>query len=798
MKTLLRRSTLATACGVLALCLTACSSPEDKVAGFNRRAEAFLQKGDIVKARIEYQNALQIDAKSVPALLGMAEIAERAREWPKSYALVSRAAELDAKNVPARIKLGKLTLASGQLDKALELSDATVALKPEDPAVLAFRAAVFLKLQDVKAAINLANRALEKDSNNVDANVVLASERLLAGDATSAIKYLDRVLQNDERNVGVQLIKVQALAKVADLDSAEQVLRRLTSLFPEEAAYRSMLVKFYLTHGMKGKAEAEQRAILAAKPDSVDAKLELVRFIAGVRGLQAAAQELESMTAAQPKDLDLKLALAQLRMDQKRPDDATATWKAVVAAGADSPAAIRARGALALQRLTAGDKTGAKTLVDEILTRDARNEQGLLLRASIAMDDRRLEDAVTDLRTILRDVPDSARAHLMLGRAHELQGLPELAQSQFARAAQISQYAPTYGMPYAEFLVKAGRIRQAEAVLRDVLRTSPGHTAAQRQLAQAYLRLGDLAAAQELADSLAKQDKTSVTATQIRGAVQAAKRDFASSIASFRSAYDKAPNEVQPLVALVRSYLIAGKTREAASFMQSVVASSPQNLSAHLLLGQVLMQAGDRPGATKAFQKVVEIDPRNVPGYQGLAGAAMAQDNPDAALATLEAGLQQVPNDYGLQLTRAYVFEVVKRYEDAIAIYEKLLTERPNAPVVANNLASLLTDHRSDEKSHKRAYELAQRFRGSEVPFFKDTLAWASHRVGKVKEAGDLLKTVAEEMPDIAAVQYHRGINLLAQNDKEAARKSLQKAIDLSKQSPFAQSDEARRILQGL
>jgi tetratricopeptide (TPR) repeat protein len=181
-----------------------------------------------------------------------------------------------------------------------------------------------------------------------------------------------------------------------------------------------------------------------------------------------------------------------------------------------------------------------------------------------------------------------------------------------------------------------------------------------------------------------------------------------------------------------------------------------------------------------------------------LAGAAMAQNKPEAALVAVDAGLQQVPDDFGLRLTRASVFEGLKRYDEAISLYEKLLAERPNAPIVANNLASLLTDHRTDDKSLKRAYELAQRFRGTDVPYFKDTLAWASHRVGKVKEAGDLLKTVAEEVPDLAAVHYHRGMNQLAQNDKEAARKSLQKAIELAKDAPFPQSDDARQTLQGL
>ncbi len=798
MNTLLRRTNLAAASAVLVLGLAACSSPEEKVAGFNKRGEAFLQKGDVTKARLEFQNALQIDGKSVQAMMGLSDLAERGREWGKAYGLLNRVVDLDPKNVAARIRLGKLTLAAGQLDRALEQSDDTMSLKPEDPGVLAFRAAVFLKLQDPKAAVDLARRSIAKDKDNVDAHVVLASERIQAGDATTAITYLDHVLQGNERNVGVQLIKAQALEKLAKVDSAEQVFRRLTTLFPEETSYRLMLVRFYLSHGMHGKAEAEQRAILATKPDNADAKIELVRFIAGVRGLPAAAKELESMVAAKPKDVELKMALAQMRLDQKRSDEAVATWKQIIADAGDGAAGTRARAALATQRLAAGDKAAARPLIDEVIARDARNEQGLILRASIAMEERRLEEAVTDLRTILRDVPDSARTQLMLARVHVLQGLPDLAQSQYARAAQAAQFAPQFAMPYAEYLVETGRLRQAEPVLRDVLRAAPDHAPAQRLLAQTYIRLGDLASAQGLADALAKQDAAGVTATQIRGAVLAAKRDFEGSIASFRSAHAKAPNDVQPLVALVQSYLIAGKTREAASFIQSVLAGSPENVPAHLLLGQVMMQAGDRPAAAKAFQRVVEIDPANRSGYQGLVGAAMGQGKPDAALAAVDAGLQKLPNDFTLRLSRASVLESQKKFDEAIAIYEKLVVEQPNSAVVANNLAALLTDHRHDEKDLKRAYELAQRFRGSQVPYFRDTFAWASHRVGKVQEAGDLLKTVVDEVPDVAAIQYHRGMNQLAQNNKEAARKSLQRAIELSKDSPFSQAEEARRALQGL
>ena len=61
--------------------LMACSSPEEKVQAFTQKGQAYLAEGDWVKARLEFQNALQINPNSVPAMYGMVTIAERASDW---------------------------------------------------------------------------------------------------------------------------------------------------------------------------------------------------------------------------------------------------------------------------------------------------------------------------------------------------------------------------------------------------------------------------------------------------------------------------------------------------------------------------------------------------------------------------------------------------------------------------------------------------------------------------------------------------------------------------------------------
>lgn len=779
--------------------LVACSSPEEKVAAFAKKGQSYLQEADVVKARLEFQNALQINPNNVPALFGMAEVAERTSDWNRAYGLLSKVIELDPKHMQAQLKLGKLLLAAGQVDKALEVSNAASKLDPESADTLALRAAVMFKLNDRAAAVELAEKALKANPKQVDALVVLATQHLLDRDGKGALAYLDRALADNERDVALQLIKAQAFEKMGQLDDAEAVFRKLIGFYPDNKVLRQMLAQFFMAHKMPDKAEAQYRDMVKERPKDMEAKLDLVRFIGQLKGQDAAADELLAFIKADPKAYDLKLMLASQRQQQKRGADAQALWREVIAEAGKDPAGLRARAALAADLLGAGKKDEANKLIAEVVAADARNEPALLLRAGVAMDERRLDDAVADLRTILRDAPTSAQARVMLARALEMQGSKDLAQDEYARAAQDGKFAPIFAMPYAEYLMRVGKARLVEPALRETLQKSPRYLPAYQLLAQSYLNTGDIVSAQKVADAVAALGDEAVAASQLQGAVDAARNQFDDSISAYKKAYELSPGQAQPMVALVRSYLGAGKVKEAQAFLQSVVAASPGNLDARLLQAQIAQQTGDKAGARQGYEAVLQRDPKNAVAWLSLVGMAAVENRLDDADALLQRGLAQMPGDFALRLARAGLLEQRGQFDQAIALYEQLNKERPNAEVVINNLASLLSDARTDEASHKRAYDLAQGLRASPVPQFKDTVGWASYRVGRYAEAAAQLRDAAKAMPGLPLMHYHLGMNLLAQGNKEGARKSLQEALDLAaKGAPFPQADEARKALTGL
>ncbi len=797
-KSTIKKIVISATLSFLLIGMMGCSTPEEKANKYFQKGSVLLEKGDYAKASIEYHNALQIKKTMAPAIYGLALIAEKKGEWQEMFGLLSKVVEQDPKHVEAQIKLGSILLAAEKLDKALEVSNKLLALDKDNSAILAFRAAVLLKTGDPKGALEQANLALTKKQDNVEALVVLASERIAAGDLVKAISYLDTGLKSNPKSIALNILKVSALENMPDLPKAEEVHRKLIEYNPDVGAFRVALTQFYTKHKMLDKAELELRAISAKSPTDFQAKLDIVRFVNSTKGPQAARQELENYAKNEPANNEFKFALVGFYQSQKDPVTAEKILNEVIASSKTPADTAKAKVMLAGKHLSEGKKEAAVKLVDEVLVADARNEQALLMKAGLDIDDRKFDQAVERLRTILRDAPNSTRALLLLATAHNLSGAAELADEHYLRAFQAGKMAPQFGMPYAEFLLKRNQPQRAEKILQDMLAVNQKYVPGLKMLAQAKISRSDWVGAQRVADEIKSIGNAGPVADQIMGVIQAGQKNYGESIAAFQRAHDSAPADAQPVAALVRTYMLAGKQKEALSFLSSVLASNPSNIDARVMQGQIYAASGEKQKAIESFKSVISQAPKATVGYQQLASFYMREKQPEEAQQTIAQGLIAVPNDFGLRLTQAGVFELANKFDDAIKSYESLIKERPGAEVIVNNLVSLITDHRTDKASFERAYTLGQSLSRSDVPYFKDTYGWASYKAGKFSEAVTSLESATKALPDVAIFQYHLGMAYAASADKPKARKALEKALKLADAKQPVPQDEIINTLKGL
>ena len=780
--------------------LVACSTPDEKAEKYYQKGMALIDK-EPAKAKLEFQNALQIKKNMSKAMYGLGLVAEREGDWKGAFSLMREVAEQDPKNINAITKLGQIFLAAGKLDLALEKSTKALELDKNNVAALNLYAAIQLKQNNKKGALEYANLALAIDKNNQDAFLVLANISLAENDSTKAIAYFDKALGSNEKNLTVQFLKTKALESLSKFEEADKTYQKMLQLFPENTFIKKTYAQFLMKTNRVDEAELQLRAIAKNSPDNVVAKLDVINFILATKGGAAGRSEMENFVKKEPKNYELAFALGDLYRAQKDSAAEEKLLNQIVKEAGNSPQGYKAQGLIAYKLMADGKNAAASKMLNEIISADKSNSLALTLRANLAMQEKSYDAAISDLRSVLRDSPDSSNAALMLATTYESVGSAELAEESYIKAFDTSKLSAKYGVPYAQFLVRRKQPERAEKVLESMLSSHPNDMLALRAFAQFKIAKGDYAGAQSLADRVKNTDVQSPIADEILGAISSNKNDLVGTISSLKRAHDKSPSDIKLINAIVNTYVQAGKTQDAIGFMQTVTKTSPTNAEAKLILGQLYASAGMSQNAIQTFNSLIQSNPNMTVAYQRLALEQVNTQFKVEAEKTINQGLLKAPNNFDLLITQASIYEASGKYDNAISVYEKLIIDRPDSELVANNLAFLLLDARTDKASFEHAYQLVSKSK-SNLPQFMDTLGWASYKLGKFDEAEVALTKAIEQMPNMAVFHYHLAKVHLAKNNNELAKQALQKvikhSIDAKSEQDIAIKADATKLLQSL
>lgn len=271
---------------------------------------------------------------------------------------------------------------------------------------------------------------------------------------------------------------------------------------------------------------------------------------------------------------------------------------------------------------------------------------------------------------------------------------------------------------------------EEERFLADLFRAQPDNVAVMARLALARLRLGQGAAADELA----------------------------------LRAVDVAPNDPGALSALGQVHRGHGRITEARQALERAVKLDPRLGSAWLALGEImamLPETGAADAAIDAFRRAAALAPRDPRPLAGLAAALMGARRHDEAIAAYRTAivLCQAPNPADLLNNLGVALERVERRDDAVAALRAAALVRPDSPAILDNLGNaLLAVGRSSEAEicHRRA--LAQGARGAET---WSNLGNALHRQGRLDEADSAYRRAIAMQPAMPKFHTNLALNLL-------------------------------------
>jgi tetratricopeptide (TPR) repeat protein len=319
---------------------------------------------------------------------------------------------------------------------------------------------------------------------------------------------------------------------------------------------------------------------------------------------------------------------------------------------------------------------------------------------------------------------------------------------------------------------------------------------AQRALADAAMRLGDMSGLQDAATQLIKLqprspdgyalralsninrqqyaqaegdvDKAIEVAPQSalgyvqRGNLKLVQKQFSDAAKAFQDALDHNPNSTDALRGLVSAEIAQKQVDKAIDAARVQIGKSPGNSNFYSLLGTMLFRSkNDLSGAEDAFAKSVALDKQNSDALIQLCEVRAAKGEVDQAIATGEQSLKENPRQTGLDLLMGNLYQSKSDWKDAEDAYQSALAINSQNAVASNDLARVML---SRGENLDLALSLAQTAtRGlPNSPGAVDTLGWIYYRKGVYPLAVNYLEQAwkiqqKNNLPSNPDIDYHLG-----------------------------------------
>lgn len=781
---------------LVCLSLVACKTAEERAAEHYENGLKLIEAGDQQRALVEFLNTLQISADNIEARRKMAEVQKDMGRFNAAYRSYLQLVERAPDDLDGRINLGALAFETQEWEEFERHGSKALELAPDDIAVKA-----------IEVGLNYRQAVIE--NNTSERSAVLARAEKLAEDLPesfilrrvridgyieeqkydAALELIDEAIARTPEDMSLYNSKLQLLALLGDLEGLEASLRNMITIFPDDITPKQTILRFLLSQQRIDDAEDLLEEFFANAPTPEkrhQAFVDLVQFISSVRGLEAAQAKIEETLAANPDNDAWKVMRAALKFESGERDSAIAEVESILAAETSTLTDQERQSTkitFAGMLLTTGNEVGARREVEEILETDPNSVAALKMKANWLIQEDNTAEAISALRTVVENAPDDADAMVLMARAYERAGDKKLSQEFLSLAVDASNNAPRYSILYANALIAEENLLQAEQTLISSLRIEPNNLEILDLLGKIYLAQEDIPRAQRVAETLGGIDlPRAQEAANILNAGILAQQAGADQALAFleQLANEEGDENVRAKLNLIQAQLRTGKTEEATELAKQLVDDNPDSLQLRNVLAQAYSVAGNFPLAETEYVRILEAEPRLSSIWVRLARVRATMGNAEAARKTVEQGLAAVPEAPDLLWGKASYLEADGDIDGAIAIYEALYETLSDSPVIANNLASLLSTHRADEESLNRARTISRRLKDTDIPAFQDTYGWILHQSGNTDEAIPYLEAAAAGLPDDPRVQYHLGASYAAAGRGEDAQKQLTKALALT------------------
>ena len=675
----------------LLILVAACGSPDEKKMAFFEKGKSLLEAGDVVSARLEFKNAIQIDPDFAEAYHYLGKIELRQKNGKAAFGALARAVKLDPENIEARLDLGRLFLAGNALDRAEEQVDAVLEIKPGHVDAILLKAGIYMKNKDTKGALDLLGDLEGKPDLPPGFYLLKAGCLGLEKKDMEVDEVLARGRAAHPDSMVLILARIRFLGKQGKVQDMETELKNALGMAPDNLSLNLALASVYLQTNRQEKADTVIDQVIAHDPEDEKRVVAVAALLLRAKQEEKGIALIKDGMERHPETYLYTALLSEIYLKKKQLEQASQVLKDYVALAekAPEPDRVKARINLAKLEMIQGKAEPAEAQVDQVLEIDPKNIDAQYLKGRLALARRDGDEAVSRFRAVTEAHPDHLDGYIGLANAHVLDKNYDLALD----------------------------------VLKTALKRAPNSAKILKGMVRVNILKKDTRAAEENLKQLVSLDPYNIGSIAGLGDFYLSQHRYDEAIAQYRLIQQNKKGEALGHLKMADALVRTDKIDQAIDELEAG-AEKTKNSSVFITsLGQLYLKQGRKSEAVEKFKEALEMDPGNKLAWLTLAGIYEHDQEFEKAIALYREGITRNKDEWSAANNLAFLLgktQTSKADLDEALKYARIaLALNPGSGLVL------------------------------------DTLGWVNYKAGHLEEAERNLAQAVEKLPDNLEIQYH-------------------------------------------
>lgn len=749
-------------------------------------ASMALRLGERDKARGLAAKAVELAPSIAGTWVGYAQILQALDDSKGAMQAYLRALALDGRNTDARVGRAGLLINAGRDKEA----SADLDLMAEDE-ILDARASYLRGLLGTRANDPAKAKAGYAEAvdliESLPPGVVSGDESLLMMGALAHIAanniekgrgYLEALVSLNRRNTFAKTMLAGQYLDAKDYAKAQPLLEDLQRGAPDDPQLLFMLGSVKMAKRQYQEAsELFEKAI--SKGNSATALREL-SFSQFALGKTANAQaNLEKAFKANGSDARAGFQLAMLYIGQGKPKEALAVAQTL---SSKDPGNLTTLNFLANIQGRTGDKAGARTVFNQVLSKDPDFASAIASLGWLDIEERRFDDARKRLTQALAKRKNDQGLLFQLGALEFRAGRNAEALKHWEKANDGQRSDPNAGLAMIDLYLSQKQAPQALEVAKGLNTVFGSNFVVQLALARCYIAAGDLAGARSTLQAATRFADFDADKQVAIGQLQLAAQNLDGAAYNVQKALQGRADDLNALVMQVDIAVRRGDAAKIDAALKQLTAKHPNATATLLANAGVAMVRKQYTAAQAAYRTAFERNPSTSLALMQTQALA-AGGNPEGALSFLEGWSRKNPKDAEVKKALGQLQLQTGKFEAARASFAALLDLVPDdagTAIVYAYLQQKLKDPgalAAAERAHKLAPEAAEAL---------DVLGWAHSLQGRHEVGLRYLREARLRNPDHGVIRVHLAYALAKTGKKAEAREELS-TIDRLSNAPSQQ-----------